>query len=90
MKSLHVIFLVSIQLLMCFIFVARYTQFQSVRILEGYSKPCNPEINVDLNSIHGGIGKETFVAENSVQYNIESEYLNNFNPKSKDYIKKGI
>ena len=41
MKSLHVIFLVSIQLLMCFIFVARYTQFQSVKIFERYSKPCN-------------------------------------------------
>ena len=61
------------QLLMCFIFVARYTQFQSVKIFERYSKPCNDIASEYVSNFHPK-SKDSIRKGNLIDYINLSEF----------------
>ena len=79
MKSVHVLLFFAIQVLLGFIFLARYSQFQSVQIYERDYKPCN----------HNKVVKEKFPFENDEKYDNQGEYFKDVDIKRMDSARKG-
>ena len=90
MKLFHAIYFAAFQVLICLILLVRYKQFQSVKIIGGYTKPCNSKIDVHLDSIHSKKDEEKIVMEKSTYHDLEREHSNLFHLKSKDSNGNGI
>ena len=89
MKGVYVVYFVGIQLLLVVVFVAKYSIFQNFTSYGRSIDPCNPEINVHLNSIGEKEDRSKLAGKHKENHKLKEDGLAEFQSNLKETDKNG-